>query len=90
MQSILNTVRNLDLFAVPVSLSYKGKTSFNTLSGGCLSLVIILTFITYAGLSLHHLIVHPVLWGRTEYEIVSSEANTDAFNITTQTSSVAI
>lgn len=51
----------MDLFAVPVSLTYKGKKSFSTLCGGCLSLVLIVGFLIYAGLSLHTMIAYPVL-----------------------------
>ena len=61
MQSILNNVRDQDLFAVPVSLTYKGKTKFNTLCGGCFSLVIILAFFTYAVVTLINLLKNPVV-----------------------------
>ena len=65
----------MDMFAVPVSLTYKGKTQFNTLCGGCFSLVIILTFVTYAGLSMHTLITQPDLKSNSERMIVSQATN---------------
>ena len=52
MQKVLNTVRNIDLFAVPVSLTYKGKKKFSTPCGGFFSLLIILAFLIYSGLTL--------------------------------------
>ena len=61
MQNILNKVRDQDLFAVPVSLTYKGKTKFNTLCGGCFSLVLILAFFTYAVVTLYDLLTDPVV-----------------------------
>ena len=80
----------MDMFAVPVSLTYKGKTQFNTLCGGCFSLVIILTFVTYAGLSMHTLITQPVLKSNSETMIVSSATNEDPFTLDTKDTTVSI
>ena len=66
MQRILDTVRDFDLFAVPVSLTYKGKTKFSTLCGGCFSFLIILSFVTYAVVSLYFEITSPVLTGNVQ------------------------
>ena len=52
MQKVMNTVRGLDLFAVPVSLTYKGQKKFGTPCGGCFSIFIIICFMAYAGLTL--------------------------------------
>ena len=90
MQKILSKVRNLDLFARPVSLSYKGKTKFSTFCGGCFSFVIILTFLTYSGLTLHGFIVNPVLKGFEEKMSFSYYDNTDPYNITTKNSTLAV
>lgn len=90
MQGFKSTVRNLDLFAVPVSLTYKGKTKFNTLCGGFFSLLIILVFVAYAGLDMYTLIAHPVLRSSSEKLIVSSIINTDAFNIDPKVSTLAV
>ena len=90
MQNVSNAVRNLDLFAVPVSLTYKGKTQFNTLCGGCFSLVIILMFVTYAGLSMHTLITKPVLKSNSQVKIVSSATNDVEFTLDTKDTTVAI
>ena len=90
MQNVLNAVRNLDLFAVPVSLTYKGKTRFSTLCGGSISLVIILAFATYAGLYMHKLITDPVLKSNSEKLIVSSAANNETFVLDTKNTTVAL
>ena len=87
---MLNAVRGLDLFAVPVSLTYKGNTKFNTLCGGCLSLVMILSLLTYAVMDLHFLMVHPVLTGNSERTYFSLINNTDAYRIPTQESTLAV
>ena len=50
----------MDLFAVPVSLTYKGERQFTTLLGGFFSLVIILSFLVFTAVSLHTHIVFPV------------------------------
>ena len=90
MQCILNTVRNFDLFAVPVSLTYKGKKRFNTLCGGCFSLFLILCFFSYAGISLHQLIKNPELQGNAEIMYYSRTENTEFYNITTKDSTLAV
>ena len=90
MQNILNKVRSLDLFAVPVSLTYKGKTRFSTLCGGFFSLIIILGFLAYSVMTLHELIVHPVLKSNAERVYFSASGNTDVFNITTKNATIAV
>ena len=60
MQSILQAVRALDLFAVPVSLTYKGQKAFNTILGGCCSLLLIIGFVTFIAVNLHQLLMNPV------------------------------
>lgn len=54
-----NAIESIDLFAQPVTLTYRGKREFSTVLGGCLSLVIILAFTTYASVTLHELITQP-------------------------------
>ena len=90
MQNILNIVRNFDLFAVPVSLTYKGKTRFTTLCGGCFSLFLIVCFFTYAGIALHQLITDPELKGNAEVLYFSRTENTEFYNITTNDSTLAV
>ena len=90
MQQILDRVRDLDLFAVPVSLTYKGKTRFSTLCGGCLSFVIILTFVTYAVVSLYQEITSPVLTGNVQKTYFSWSDNEEFYNITTLDSTLAV
>ena len=90
MQSILNKVRGRDLFAVPVSLTYKGKRRFNTLCGGCCSIFLLLSFTIYAVLDLFSLIVHPDLMGNVEKRYLSTVDNDYMYNITTQNSTLAV
>ena len=86
----MSTVRDMDMFAVPVSLSYKGKSHFNTLCGGCFTLVLVLTFLSYSVISLHDLITNPVLKGNAQTSYFSSADNTDIYNITTTNSTLAV
>ena len=79
----------MDLFAVPVSLTYKGKKSFSTLCGGCFSLVLIVGFLIYAGLSLHTMIAYPVLKANSEKNFISLPSNTEAYHITALDSTMA-
>ena len=45
LKSILEAVRAQDLFGMPVQLTYKGKTAFNSICGGFISIVMILGFV---------------------------------------------
>ena len=52
-------IKNQDLFGVPVQLSYKGQTAFNTVCGGCLSVLIMMTFSVYFAVEIRQLYLHP-------------------------------
>ena len=47
MQQIYKAVSKLDLFALPVSLTYKGQRSFTTFGGGLLSILVVVAFLAY-------------------------------------------
>ena len=79
MSRLLNLIRDFDLFAVPVSLTYKGKKRINTLLGGLCSLLLLISFLTYSALTLHHLIVHPVLKSNSENIFFSLTGNTESY-----------
>ena len=83
-------LRDVDLFAVPVSLKYRGKSKFGTQVGGCLSLLIILLFSVYSGYTLYEMIVNPALQNNTIQQYFSNSDNTDVYNITTLNSTIAI
>ena len=83
-------LRDLDLFAVPVNLKYKGKSKFGTSVGGCLSLLLILLFTVYSGYTLHEMIVKPALQNNSVQLYFSYSDNTDVYNITTSNSTIAI
>ena len=52
-------IRRSDVFGAPVQLKYKGKKAFNTLFGGCLSLILIIGLIVYFAYMLHGEYYHP-------------------------------
>ena len=84
-------MRSLDLFAVPVSLTYKGQRQFTTLLGGFFSLLIILSFLVFTAVSLHTHIVSPdFLQGNSVMTYFAYEDNTKTFNISRSDSTVAI
>lgn len=41
----IELVKSQDLFGAPVQLTYKGERAFNTVSGGCCSLLLIMILI---------------------------------------------
>ena len=47
MKKISSALKSQDLFAVPVSLTYRGETHFTSVYGGCLSLIMIAGLIAY-------------------------------------------
>ena len=63
MQTITNWARSIDLFAVPVSLNYKGKKKFSTVCGGVMSLLIFSIFTAYELMVMVDLIKQPTLSG---------------------------
>ena len=54
-----NVVRGTDLFGVPVQLTYKGRTTFNTICGGCLSILLVIGLVVYFALEFHQEWLHP-------------------------------
>ena len=67
MQKTFKFVRQLDLFAVRVQLSYKGRRAFNTATGGCISLLLVLSFLSYAAYTLHANLFNPELHSSQEF-----------------------
>ena len=39
---VQRTIKDMDLFGVPVQLTYKGEPTFKTVTGGCLSIITVL------------------------------------------------
>ena len=80
----------MDFFAVPVSLTYKGKRKFGTAVGGCLSLLLILFFIAYSVYILYNMIAEPQFNDNTE-KIYFDYADSDKkYHIATQNSTLAV
>ena len=52
-------VKDQDLFGIPVQLTYKGERAFNTVFGGCVSIVIIVSFTALFCVQLHRLYTDP-------------------------------
>ena len=90
MQKILGSLRKIDLFAVPISLTYKGEKKFSTRIGGCLSLILLLGFVAYSIVTLYDLINNPYLQENPETLYHSILENTEAYNVTTNNSTLAV
>ena len=56
---IQDCIRDRDLFAIPVQLTYKGQSGFNTLLGGSCSILMILTLLTVCVFELYELALNP-------------------------------
>ena len=52
MKSVLNFVREQDIFAIPVQLTYKGDKEFKTAIGGFFSILFYLTVAIYTAVVL--------------------------------------
>ena len=52
-------IRSRDMFAVPVSLTYRGERAFYTFCGGCISTLLILGLMVYFFIEFHREYVHP-------------------------------
>jgi hypothetical protein len=40
MQRLASILRDSDLFAIPVTLAHQGRTTFNTVLGGCVTILL--------------------------------------------------
>ena len=89
MQSILQAVRMLDLFAVPVSLTYKGQKAFNTILGGFCSLLLIIGFGTFITLDLHKVLTNPD-FSETSTSLYASYQNSEPYELNTLNQTVAL
>ena len=83
-------IRQFDLFARPVTLTYKGKRSYNTVLGGFLSITFVLVFTAFAILSLNTLVRHPVLTGRITTEYVPYFKNDLIYHMKTSGQTIAV
>ena len=52
-------ITDQDLFGIPVQLTFKGDSAFNTFCGGCVSIIFIVTFTVIFCLQLHTSWTHP-------------------------------
>ena len=87
---ILNWVRGIDIFAVPVLLTYKGQKAFNTLLGGFFTLFLIVSFLSYSGIQLYEMIAYPDQWSTTEASYFSYQDNNIRQNMNTKNSTLAV
>ena len=90
MQSILNAIRDIDLFAIPVSLTYKGKRKFGTLAGGFFTILLAIGFIAYSVHTIRDMIENPELYNNTQKLYFSFSDNSEVYNISTKNSTLAI
>ena len=65
MKEHLEVLRKFDLFAVPISLSYKGKKEFSTKCGGFASLLIMIIFSLTASFKLYTYMTNPQFYRHT-------------------------
>lgn len=87
MQTTLNFVRKLDLFAVRVQLSYKGQRFFGTAFGGCISLLLVLSFLSVVAFELNRSLMTPVLSSSIDFNY---KALDEQFLVPTKSSTVAV
>lgn len=83
METILQTIRDKDIFAVPVQLSYKGQKAFNTVAGGCISIITILAFMAVFVITLRDQIVNPDFTSRTVVNYFSYYSNSEGYKMST-------
>ena len=83
---IQKSIKGQDLFGIPVRLTYKGQQQFNTMLGGCLSILLVATFTAGFFYQLHKLYFEPSYMSypttfqfETENIIVPTNQSTVAF-----------
>ena len=59
MKSVLDFVRELDFFAIPVQLTYKGNKEFNSAIGGLCSILFCLAVVIAMAVRINEIKVNP-------------------------------
>ena len=68
-------IRRRDMFGIPVQLTYKGDTAFNTCFGGCVSIIFVVTFIA---IFIKQLNTH---WNYPQFQNYPAMINYDVQNV---------
>ena len=55
-----NLIREQDYFGVPVNLSYKGSSSYNTYCGGIVTILVVIACSVSFCISLHETLTNPI------------------------------
>ena len=74
LKTLKSAIKGQDLFGVPVQLTYKGQTAFNTVLGGCLSILLAVVFAVYFAFAFKQLYLHPDYLS-TPYRLSFGERN---------------
>ena len=78
-KKLSRTVRNQDILGVPIQLSYLGKNSFNTVFGGCISIMLIVLIVASGIGSFCYLLLWPDYYNypiRQTYKVEMNEIET--------------
>lgn len=91
MKKISESIRRQDFFAERVHLTYKGRRSFKTVVGGCVSIIMILALISIFTLDIYQLAVaHPEFSNSSHKTFVSYTNNNETFKLDTKQQTVAL
>ena len=58
-ESFAAQVKKRDFFGTPVTLTYKGQSAFNTVCGGCISMLMVLFFCVLFAIQFHGFYMNP-------------------------------
>ena len=90
MKYIQDAVRECDIFAIPITLTYKGDKEFTSIQGGIISIICSLTLVILGVTRLHDQYVNPVYDEDSNTKIFSYYTNQDSYQLNTSNFTLAI
>ena len=87
---VRNFLRERDLFGVPVNLTFRGRSEFQTQLGGCCSLLLILFAMCYFAFYLKYYIEKPGFTSSYDMDYTAYQTDGKIFSLNTTQQTVAV
>ena len=83
-------MKECDIFAIPITLTYKGDKEFQSIQGGIVSIICMLALIILGVIRLHDQQVNPVYDEDSNTRIFSYYTNQDSYELNTSNFTLAL
>ncbi len=86
----MNCIRGYDGFSRPVLLMYKGEEEFNTVVGGCFSILTTILLVMYGSQQMASVFANPAFSQQTDISYQDFTENHDGISLDTVTNTLAV